>query len=86
MSNERLMDLAGMADMLGVSESTARRLSNEAGFPARYRLAARCVRWRVSDVEQWLSGRAEVPVNIPAYVTPELLVSRPRGPRRKVAA
>lgn len=85
MATEALMDLTAVADYLGVSESTARRLANEAGFPNRYRLSGRCVRWRRSELDRWLSGRAEAPIAVPERIAPELLISRPRGPRRKAA-
>ena len=83
---DKLMNLAQMADYLGVSRRTAERMATQAGFPSRYRIGARCVRWRRSELDRWLTGRAEAPQRIPEDVHPDLLVSKPRGPRRKVAA
>lgn len=86
MDDDKLMNISELAEYLGVSRRTAERMANQAGFPNRYRLGARCVRWRRSELERWLTGRAETPTRILEDVHPDLLVSRPRGPRRKVAA
>lgn len=56
--NERLLPVARVAELLGVSASTIWRWTREPGgsFPQPVRLSAGCTRWRLSDIETFAAG------------------------------
>jgi excisionase family DNA binding protein len=52
-TSERLLNIAGLADRLGVGERFVRRLVNERRIP--FLKVGRHVRFDVVDVEAWIS-------------------------------
>lgn len=51
-----LLNAAGVAQVLSVSERQVERLASSGELPAPVRLGGRCVRWRVREIEQWIVG------------------------------
>lgn len=46
------------AAYIGVSRTTLHRMEHsDPSFPKKIKISARCVGWRVSDLDQWLSER-----------------------------
>ncbi len=43
-----------LSERLGVSESTIRRMVKRGEFPKPIQMSTRAVRWRESDVMEWL--------------------------------
>ena len=53
-ATERLLDIGGLAERLGVGERFVRRLVNERRIP--FLKIGRHVRFEVADVEAWIRG------------------------------
>lgn len=51
-----VLRVGDVADRLGVSRSTLRRLRQSGSFPPARRLSARAVGWLVADVDRWLQS------------------------------
>ena len=41
----------------GVSKPTLYRMAKDPNFPKKIRLSARCVGWRIEDLDNWLKSR-----------------------------
>ena len=86
--NKTFWTLAEMAAHLGISESTAKRRSEEAGFPARRKFGPRTFRWKAAEVDAWADAQAVAPTLLSAHVSTRLTggVARgPKGDRRRAA-
>lgn len=57
MIQERMLDLRSVVLRTGLSKSTLYRLIKQGSFPPPLRLAARAVRWRSEEIDEWLSNR-----------------------------
>ena len=52
-----LVDLAGVAAMLGIGERTARRLDTTGRLPRPLKVG-KCKRWRIEELRDWLQAGA----------------------------
>ena len=52
-----LIDRAGLADMLACSLSSVDRYRRLPDFPRPARLGSRTPRWRVAEVDEWITTR-----------------------------
>ncbi len=63
MTIERALDHivteSATAEIIGVSKPTLRRMVDRGEGPRRLKLSTRRVGYRLSDLEQWLSGRGQ---------------------------
>ncbi len=50
--------LPAVLEVTGLSKATIYRLLGRGEFPPRVQLSARCVGWRVADIDAWLEARA----------------------------
>lgn len=48
---------ANIKAVAGISRTQAYDLERAGRFPARVRLSARCVGWRLEDVQRWIADR-----------------------------
>ena len=51
------IDIKAVALLLGVSRSTSRRMWYAGQLPAPIRLGRRSIRWRVSDIHQFIASQ-----------------------------
>ncbi len=61
---DRIIRTRECTDMVGFSNVHLRRLEEKGEFPARFKLAndsgkAGACGWRLSDIENWISARAD---------------------------
>ncbi len=56
-SDKALIRRRQVEQLVQLSRSTIYAAVKSQTFPAPYRIGARAVAWRVSEVEQWLAGR-----------------------------
>ena len=56
-SPDRLLKIAGVLEILQVSRSTLYCMMSQGSFPRPLRINLRCVRWRESEVMQWMASR-----------------------------
>jgi prophage regulatory protein len=56
---DRILRPRQLADRIGLSLATLWRLRRRGDLPEPIRLSPGCVGWRTSDIEAWLSARAE---------------------------
>jgi excisionase family DNA binding protein len=62
MSDEKLLlNCRELAALTGFSEGTLRHWVSEGRLPV-VRFSARCVRFRLSDIQEWLAGKVIGPV------------------------
>ncbi len=54
---DRVLRIAEVEDMVGMSEATIWREIQTGQFPPALRLSARCRGWRLSDLLSWLATR-----------------------------
>jgi excisionase family DNA binding protein len=56
---DRLLKLPEVAELVGMSEPTVRRWTDngEHGFPAKVKVGNYAVRWRESEILQWIADR-----------------------------
>ena len=48
------------ADHIGVSRTTLHRIEKaDPSFPKKIKISARCVGWRLVDLDEWLQSREE---------------------------
>lgn len=64
MTNERLLRLDEVKSKTGLGRSTIYRRISEGRFPGGYSLGEGCVRWKESEINEWIgrlpsSGEAE---------------------------
>ena len=52
-----MLGLRSVVQRTGLSKSTLYRLIKQGAFPPPLQLAARAVRWRSDEVDEWLSSR-----------------------------
>lgn len=84
---QEYLSITQLALYLGISESSAKRRVKLVGFPPRYKIGGRLVRWSRTEVDEWMRTHREDPHLIPAGVDPALLGGAPTGPRpRRIAA
>ena len=57
--SDRILRPRELADRIGLSLATLWRLRRRGDLPEPIRLSPGCVGWRSSDIEAWLSTRAE---------------------------
>lgn len=62
LSSARIIRRAECAELIGVHPSTIRRLEMRGQFPRRLKITEYLVGWRLSDIERWLSERAQAPL------------------------
>ena len=53
----RLLRLKEVVQMVGLSRASIYRLMDSGDFPHAIRVGPRAVRWRLRDIEQWMSER-----------------------------
>ncbi|WP_090268451.1 helix-turn-helix transcriptional regulator [Pseudomonas panipatensis] len=53
---DRFLRFGAVAEMIGISRSTIWRLEHEGKFPKRVRIGSKCVAWRLSDLNSWMSS------------------------------
>ena len=54
---DRLLKLSEVLEMVQVSRSTLYLMMNNGRFPRPVRVHLRCVRWRESELVQWMASR-----------------------------
>lgn len=52
-----MVDVKTLSRTVGVSVPTLYRWMGELGFPRPIKLSARCSRWPMADVEEWIESR-----------------------------
>ena len=52
----RILRLRSVLDRTGLSRSTLYRKIERGTFPMQVRISERCIGWRESDVDRWLSN------------------------------
>ena len=52
----RILRLKSVLDRTGLSRSTLYRKIELGTFPLQVRISERCIGWRESDIERWLSN------------------------------
>lgn len=57
MSNQTIARIKIAAAILGVTPKHLHNLARRPDFPAKVRLGANAVGWRVSDLEAWISNQ-----------------------------
>lgn len=53
----RLLNERQVAELVGVSKSTLRRMVSANEFPKPIRIGKRAIRWRRSEVLEWIDSR-----------------------------
>ena len=53
----RLLRLKEVEQMVGLSRTSIYRLMDSGDFPHPIRVGPRAVRWRLRDIEEWISER-----------------------------
>ena len=53
----RFLRLKEVVQMVGLSRASIYRLMDSSDFPHPIRVGPRAVRWRLRDIEQWMSER-----------------------------
>jgi prophage regulatory protein len=56
---EQLLPLTDVENITGLKKSKLYQLIAEDGFPKPYRLGARSVRWKSSDIQAWISNLSQ---------------------------
>jgi prophage regulatory protein len=56
LAGARLLRIADVCHLVGLSASQVYQLTAEGAFPQPLRLSSRCSRWRARDVQAWLEG------------------------------
>lgn len=54
-ADDRLINDRQVAHLIGASRSWPWKLARAGRFPQPIRLSGRCTRWRLSDVQAWMS-------------------------------
>ncbi len=57
----RLISMAQVTEMLGVSRVSVYRWTKDGAFPSPIKLSERRVMWRQSDINSWLASRPTPP-------------------------
>ncbi len=53
----RLLRLSEVVALTGLSRTTIYRKMREGSFPEPFKMGARAVRWRESEIRAWMEGR-----------------------------
>lgn len=61
MSEKILLTVGEVAELTGFAEGTLRHWVSEKRIPV-VRISPRCVRFRLSDIEEWLEGKVIGPI------------------------
>ncbi|WOK35450.1 helix-turn-helix transcriptional regulator [Sphingomonas sp. C3-2] len=56
MQIDRIVRIAEICEITGLSARTIERKVKAGTFPAKRQLSAQCVGWRLSDITAWLDG------------------------------
>jgi excisionase family DNA binding protein len=56
-SDDRMLKVSELAKFLGVSQSTIYRWLEAGKLPQPYELGESAVRWRLSEINQWLEEK-----------------------------
>ena len=59
MTNEKLLTISEVAEMLGVRKSFVYRLNHERSGPKPIKLGRKTVRYRYEDVQEWLEQKSD---------------------------
>jgi len=51
---DKMLKVNQVEKMVGISESTIYKLVKQGMFPEQVRISTRCVRWRLSEVQEWM--------------------------------
>ncbi len=71
MNTDRIIRLAEVLHLTGLSRTTIWRAEKAARFPCRVRLGPNSVGWRYAEVKAWLDGRVRVePYRVGAGLDP----------------
>lgn len=54
--NEKLLNIKDVKDATGLSETYIYKLMKEGKFPTQIKLSRRAVRWKQSEVQNWLKN------------------------------
>ena len=73
MADDRLLDVNEVADLLRLAPGSIYHLVSGKKIPC-VRLSARCLRFRRSDIDQWIAAKVD---------DPRPAVSSPRAERRR---
>lgn len=57
---KKLLTIDQVAERLGVSRSTTRRMWQDGTLPRPIRIGSRSVRWRVEDLESWVDKQNQL--------------------------
>jgi prophage regulatory protein len=57
LTTNRMVDVKTLSRAVGVSVPTLYRWMGELDFPRPIKLSARCSRWPMADVEEWIESR-----------------------------
>jgi prophage regulatory protein len=55
--NNRLLTIKEVASKLGISRGTVWRMTRDGTFPPKVSITGRSVRWRESEVDEWISRK-----------------------------
>ena len=55
---DRLMTIAEVLEVTGLSRSSIYSLMRQGGFPEPLKVGPRAVRWRLSEIEEWQATRS----------------------------
>ena len=53
---DRLLNMAEVLEVTGLSRSSIYSLMRQGGFPEPLKAGPRAVRWRLSEIEEWQTG------------------------------
>lgn len=67
MDNDKMLRDKEVKHKTGLSRTTRWRLEQKGEFPKRRLISSRLVAWRLSEIDEWLSTRAQV-VGIPPEI------------------
>ena len=65
-TNDRLLRLSAVQTRTALGRSTIYRLMRNGDFPEPLKIGARAVRWRESEIEEWLAARPRATGDAPA--------------------
>lgn len=51
---DKMLKIKQVEKLVSISESTVYKLVKQGLFPEQVRISTRCVRWRLSEVQEWM--------------------------------
>lgn len=57
---KRILRTRDLAEMLGISKTSIRRMAEAGEFPPAISLGPRMIGWHLAEIEEWLSTRERV--------------------------